>query len=267
MFACCAIAKVHVAAGLGPTLCRSASTRICMRRRWIVINATVASLLLGGMVALSAPQSPAVRSVDEKVLREYTGVYRWASNAFLYLQMWNEFSGFTKPSQLVAFDESGEIRTLYPTVADQFFAGPGGAVQMSVESHIEFQRDGSGTITSLMWRREGVASRTARRVEIEKREDVRFPSGDLQLTGTIISPITEGKHPVPAFRKNAARMRSWPARMPARRRAWLTLLLASTRLFAGGAFKARDRAQVRVDGCDLTVRHVLKRRPGHDLQL
>ena len=37
--------------------------------------------------------------------------------------------------------------------------------------------------------------RTARRVEIEKREDVRFPSGDVQLTGTLIGPATGGKHP------------------------------------------------------------------------
>jgi hypothetical protein len=32
-------------------------------------------------------------------------------------------------------------------------------------------------------------------VEIEKREDVRFASGNLQLTGTLISPATGGKHP------------------------------------------------------------------------
>ena len=83
-------------------------------------------------------QAPAVRSWDEKLLREYTGVYRWEPNAFVYLQMWNEFSGFAKPGQLVVFDESGEVRTLYPTDPDKFFAGPGAAVSTAIESRIEF---------------------------------------------------------------------------------------------------------------------------------
>jgi pimeloyl-ACP methyl ester carboxylesterase len=164
-------------------------------RSWTVIGATAVTALVGVVIARSALQTPAVRSVDEKVLRAYTGVYRWGPDAFAYLQMWNEFSGFTNPSQLVAFDESGEIRVLYPTDRDQFFAGPGAAVPASIESRIEFQRDGTGNITSVTWRREGVPARTARRVEIEEREDVRFSSGDVQLAGTLISPSTGGKHP------------------------------------------------------------------------
>ena len=133
--------------------------------------------------------------MDEKVLREYTGVYRWEPNVFVYLQMWNEFTGFDKPGELVAFDESGEVRTLYPTGRDQFFAGPGMAVSASIESRIEFQRDGIGKITSLTWHGDEAAPRTARRVEIEKREDIRFSNGGVQLTGTLISPTTGGKHP------------------------------------------------------------------------
>jgi uncharacterized protein len=165
-----------------------------MRSR-MASGATIVAALLGVAIARSALQTSTVRSVNETVLREYTGVYRWGPDAFAYLQMWNEFSGFSNPSQLVAFDESGEIRVLYPTGRDQFYAGPGAAVPASIESRIEFQRDGTGTITSLTWRREGVAARTARRVEIEKREDVRFSSGAVQLAGTLISPSTGEKHP------------------------------------------------------------------------
>jgi len=69
------------------------------------------------------------------------------------------------------------------------------AVSTSVESRSEFQRDGTGKITSLTWQRDGAALRTARRVEIEKHEDVRFSSGDVTLTGTLISPASGGKHP------------------------------------------------------------------------
>jgi pimeloyl-ACP methyl ester carboxylesterase len=159
------------------------------------IGVTVVTALLGLLIALSARQTPAVRDVDENTLREYAGVYRWAPDAFVYLQMWNEFSGFTKPGELVAFDESGEVRTLYPTGRDQFFAGPGAAVSASVESRIDFQRDGAGKITSLTWRREGGAARTGQRVEIETRDDVRFSNGDVHLAGTLIRPATGAKHP------------------------------------------------------------------------
>ncbi len=77
-------------------------------RSWTVIGATVAT---GAVIAFSTPQTPDVRFVDEKILREYAGAYRWEPNAFVYLQMWSEFTG---KNQLVAFDESGEVRTLYP---------------------------------------------------------------------------------------------------------------------------------------------------------
>jgi uncharacterized protein len=157
-------------------------------RSWAVI----AAALLGAMVALSRPQAPTVRSVDEKILREYAGVYQWEPNAFVYLQMWSEFTG---KNQLVAFDESGEVRTLYPTDDDRFFAGPGVAVPAAIESRVEFQRDSDGKIMALTWRRGGATPRTARRVEIEKREDVGFSNGGVRLAGTLVSPATGGKHP------------------------------------------------------------------------
>lgn len=159
---------------------------------WTLIGAAVAEVLLGAVIACSASQAPAVRAVDEKILSEYTGVYQWEPNAFLYLQMWSEFTG---KNQLVAFDESGEVRALYPTDDNRFFAGPGIAVPIAIESRIEFQRGSDGKVMSVTWQRGGFAPRYARRVEIERREDVRFSDGDIQLAGTLISPNTGGKHP------------------------------------------------------------------------
>jgi pimeloyl-ACP methyl ester carboxylesterase len=153
----------------------------------------LATVLLCAMFAISRPQAPAESAVDEKLLREYTGVYQWEKDGFVYLQMWDEFSGFGKP-KLVAFDESGEVRTLYPTDRDHFFAGPGAALPTSIESRIEFKRDGVGKIRSLEWRRQAF-TRVGQRLEIEKREDVRFLSRDIQLTGTVVSPDTGGRHP------------------------------------------------------------------------
>src|SRR5438045_2706052 len=107
-----------------------------MHSKWTMIGATVATVL-GTAIGLSA-QTPTVRSVDEKELRAYSGVYQWGPDAFVYLQMWSEFAG---TNQLVAFDESGEVRTLYPMERDRFFTGPGAAVPTAIESSIEFQRD------------------------------------------------------------------------------------------------------------------------------
>lgn len=109
-------------------------------------------VVLGMMVARCAMEGPAIEPIDEKTLREYAGVYQWEPDAFLYLQIWSELTG---TDQLVALDESGEVRTLYPTDPDRFFAGPGAAISASIESRIEFQRDRDGTITSLTWQREG----------------------------------------------------------------------------------------------------------------
>jgi dienelactone hydrolase len=160
-------------------------------RKWIVVGPLVLTTLLGTLIARSF-QSPAIRTVDEVSLREYAGTYQWDRNAFLYLQIWPELAG---TNQLVAFDETGELRTLYPTEPDRFFAGPGAAVPASVESRIEVQRNARGKIASLTWSREGAPARTARRVDIERREDVRFSNGDVQLAGTLLSPTTQGPHP------------------------------------------------------------------------
>jgi pimeloyl-ACP methyl ester carboxylesterase len=163
-------------------------------RRGAAIAATIVVALFGWLIATAARQAPVERPVDEKALREYTGVYQWGPSAFVYLQMWEEFSGFGKP-RLVALDESGDVRVLFRTDQDTFFAGPGIAVQESIESRIAFQRDRAGTIVSLTWQRTTEPARTARRVEIEKREDVRFSNRDIQLAGTLIAPSTAGKHP------------------------------------------------------------------------
>src|SRR4051794_33208854 len=98
----------------------------------------LAALFVGASIAIAAGQAPTILQIDEPGLREYAGVYRWGPDAFVYLQLWDEFSGFGKPRELVAFDESGEIRTLYPIGRDQFFTGPGMAISTAVESRVAF---------------------------------------------------------------------------------------------------------------------------------
>ena len=152
------------------------------------------AVFLAATSGTSTRQLPTVLKIDENSLREYAGVYRWAPDAFIYLQLWDEFSGFGKPRELVSFDESGEVRTLYPVARDQFFTGPGMAVSTAEESRVEFQRDASGKIRSLTARRGDASPRIAQRVDSERHEDVRFANGEVQLVGTLISPMTDAKH-------------------------------------------------------------------------
>ncbi len=161
-----------------------------MRSR-TAIGAIVISALIG-FFTRSALQTPASRAVDESVLREYAGVYQWDDGGFLNLQMWGEFIG---KNQLGAFDESGELRALHPTDRDRFFAGPGAALSNAVESRIVFRRDDDGRIVALTWQRDGGSARTARRVEVERHEDIQFPSAQLKLSGTLITPNSGEKHP------------------------------------------------------------------------
>ena len=88
------------------------------------MNKIFLRLLVIGLVpgltlfACSSNSSDQRTYVNPQTLREYIGAYQWEPNAFVYLQMWNEFTG---TDQLVAFDESGEVRTLYPIDRDHFF--------------------------------------------------------------------------------------------------------------------------------------------------
>jgi pimeloyl-ACP methyl ester carboxylesterase len=161
-----------------------------MRLRRMSVAVAVAAAAVVGVVVRSALQGPAVRPMDQSALREYAGVYQWEPDAFAYLQPWNELD-----NQLVAFDESGELRALYPTDRDRFFAGPGAAISSSIESRVEFQRDAAGRIAAMTWRREGTPPRVARRVDIERHEDVRFMNGEVQLAGTLIKPAAGATHP------------------------------------------------------------------------
>ncbi|HWE87105.1 MAG TPA: alpha/beta fold hydrolase [Terracidiphilus sp.] len=160
-----------------------------MNRRFT--NGIAASLLVIASTC-SAAQAPTVRPLDQAVLREYAGTYAWGPDSFLYLQIWSELSG---SPQLVAFDESGEVRTLYPTGDNRFFTGPGAAVSTSLESEVEFSRNAQGETISLTWKRSGLASRIARRVHIETREDVGFSNGGVHLAGALVRPAANGRHP------------------------------------------------------------------------
>jgi uncharacterized protein len=161
-----------------------------MRTRFLIASGTLALALLALVARWSLRTTTS--ALDVAAMRDYSGVYEWSPGSYLYLQPWNELTG---RDELVAFDESGEVRVLYPGERDRFAAGPGAAVQTPVESRIEFRRDSGDRITALAWQREGGTKRVARRVDIERHEDVRFSNVGVQLAGTLVRPNRPGQHP------------------------------------------------------------------------
>jgi uncharacterized protein len=148
--------------------------------------------VLNASIAVSLSQVAPTASIDGQSLQKFVGTYEWGGDHFVYLQMWSELRG---KNDLVAFDESGEVRTLFPAEGGRFVSGPGAAVSDPVESRIEFNRDARGRIVSLSWQRSNSVARTARRIENERREDVTFANRDVHLAGTLIRPSSPGKHP------------------------------------------------------------------------
>jgi hypothetical protein len=80
-----------------------------------------ATILVAAATLCFAAQPPTIKSLDQATLREYAGAYAWGPDAFLYLQVWSELSG---TPQLVAFDESGQVRTLYPQITTVSLRAP-----------------------------------------------------------------------------------------------------------------------------------------------
>ena len=160
--------------------------------RRAALRMTFSAAILSASIASSLSQAVPAPSTDDEPFREYVGTYQWGPDHFVYLQMWNEFRG---KNDLVAFDESGEVRTLFPAEGGKFVTGPGAAVPNPIESRIEFSRDASGRVVSLRWQTGDSTARTARRIENEKREEVSFSNRDVHLAGTLISPLSPGKHP------------------------------------------------------------------------
>jgi pimeloyl-ACP methyl ester carboxylesterase len=123
--------------------------------------------------------------------QEYRGAYQWDPDHFLYLQTWDELG----PGQLGAFDESGEMRTLFPAGHDQFFTGPGLAFPVPREAGVIFRRDERGAISELVWRRDGAPDRLAKRARPYAEEEVAFRHGEVKLAGTLMTPAAHGPHP------------------------------------------------------------------------
>ncbi len=90
------------------------------------------------------------------------GTYRWDSGGFVDVLVWDELG----PGRLVAFDDQGWVRALFPSGARAFTAGRSVAVPEPIEARARFEpADAAVPAHTLVWEAEGRSRRVAARVE------------------------------------------------------------------------------------------------------
>ena len=108
------------------------------------------SAVIGACSVAAFGQHEAAEMTQNSEPREFTGTYQSGPNAYLYMQIWNELSGTPR---LVAFDESGTVRSLYPEGNGRFVAGTKAGVRDPVESTIQLSATPTGKSPRSLGRR------------------------------------------------------------------------------------------------------------------
>ena len=181
----------------------SESSRLLFKGRWeeeSAADGAVRPLWITGQVTRGDAQGPfelhRLHALDPKALAEYTGAYQIGADRFAYVQPWDELGG----DHPMWFDESGEIRALYPVAPDQFVVGPAASLPAPAEARVTFTRGPDGAIAGLVRRPLGGAAAAAgpieaKRVRLWNETDLVFKDGDVTLAGTLTAPQGAGRHP------------------------------------------------------------------------
>ena len=144
--------------------------------------------------------------LNPTLYEEYNGAYELEPKQLVFIRQ-HDYLEQNPPysvrwSRLFYARESGRIGTLYPLSDSTFFSGPTLFVPLPVEVEVSFVRGEEGEVTGLLWRERGEPERFAPRSASYRREEVRFQSGDVALGGSLLLPVTEGRHPAVVFLPN-----------------------------------------------------------------
>ncbi len=132
-----------------------------------------------------------VRTVAVDV-RKYFGSYEFESGQFLHIRTWDELG----ENQLTYLDEKGQVGPLHAISDTEFFSGPGLWIPVPGQKRIIFEKNAKGKITGLVWSKENVSQKAAKRETLYQEEEIKFTSGKTQLSGSLVLP--SGKGPFPA---------------------------------------------------------------------
>jgi pimeloyl-ACP methyl ester carboxylesterase len=192
--------RFEVAAGSGPLVFEGRLLESGARK------GCTATLRIAGEVSRGNERGPfelhRLRTLDAATLAGYSGAYQIEPDHLAYIQPWDELGG----DHPVWFDESGEVRSLYPVAQDEFIVGPGAALPAPAEARVTFTRGPQGEIDGLVRRPIAssgdaaaagtpTAGQEAKRVRPWSEAEVAFKNGDVTLAGTLLMPPGAGRHP------------------------------------------------------------------------
>lgn len=207
--------------------------RVARGNRSFTCALTFLACAIGPVTPLSAqdgaevPEDPAA---FRQWASEYAGAYRFGPDRHLIvvphtslrmLSMFELETGIARPLAPASEAEDGDAADTGAGDAggsvETFVYGPNVTAVEPVEGRLAFLRDADGRIERLRWQvsDEPVDGAIGRRVPL-RRQSVRFTNGDeAELAGWLITPPTEGPHPVAVILQPGAndRFKMWRTAM------------------------------------------------------
>jgi pimeloyl-ACP methyl ester carboxylesterase len=135
--------------------------------------------------------------VKPEVWGAYIGEYENGRDNYISIF---KFSEQAEDGNMFYFDsETGRVGGLKPLSETAFFSGPSMGSDFPVDIRAEFKKNSSGDVDKLIWKRSGLPDIEARNAKIYIEEKVTYPSGGVQLAGSLRIPNKPGPHPAIVF--------------------------------------------------------------------
>ncbi|MDQ3856220.1 MAG: hypothetical protein M3281_07495 [Chloroflexota bacterium] len=147
--------------------------------------------LLAFQACSRSSQPAAARDAELMRFDRLRGDYRMDDGRVLYF-------GRFGPRPL--FYQDGDVVTFIRPLSGTRYEVEGGGV-------VEFQTDASGQGTAVSLMRRGVPESTGRRVQLYRKEEVRFSNGEARLSGTLLVPHGRGPFPAVVFIHGSGKVR------------------------------------------------------------
>lgn len=120
---------------------------------------------------------------------EQMGIYELATGHDLFI------GNITGAFDVAYHDfKTGRISVIFPSVSNTYFAGQELLIPFPTDIQIRFVFSEESKASALQWLEKGQPPITASKVDFVY-ENVEFASGNVQLAGTIVLPISAGPHP------------------------------------------------------------------------
>lgn len=130
-----------------------------------------------------------VVKTEPRILERYTGSYKLAPDRFLDIGMFDDMRLWFADSK------TRRAGALNPVSETEFSAGESVDIPFPIGVRVKFVKNNRGEVTQLIWNESGSRATVAKKVNPYKREQITFRNGNATLTGELLLPATQGRHP------------------------------------------------------------------------